>query len=163
MAERFAAINLKAVDAMIRDNVPHCRELGIRVVDLAPGTMTMALAYQERLIGNPETGFLHGGVITTLVDTVSGMAVLAALRKLVAIATLDLRIDYLKPATPKRELLARAECYKTTRQIAFTRCTAYHEPSDPIASCVGAFMIGSSARSAMRPPADGRGGGGAHG
>ena len=73
MAEGFAAINLKAIDAMIRDNVPHCRELGIRVVDLAPGTMTMALAYQERLIGNPETGFLHGGVITTLVDTVSGI------------------------------------------------------------------------------------------
>ncbi len=154
MTAGFDTIDISTIQAMIDHNMPHGRELGIRIVDLAPASATMALDYQSRLVGNPETGILHGGVITTLVDTVSAMSVFAALRRMVAIATLDLRIDYLKPATPSRELVARADCYKTTRQIAFTRCTAYHERSDPIASCVGTFMIGSTPRGGMRPAAE---------
>ncbi len=151
MTDGFDTIDISSIQAMIDHNMPHGRELGIRIVELAPSSATMVLDYQARLVGNPETGFLHGGVITTLVDTVSAIAVFAALRRMVVIATLDLRIDYLKPATPSRELIARAECYKTTRQIAFTRCTAYHERADPIASCVGTFMIGSAPRPGRRP------------
>ena len=156
MTAGFDTIDIASIQAMIDHNMPHGRELGIRIVALAPSTATMALDYQARLVGNPETGFLHGGVITTLVDTVSAMSVFAALRRMVAIATLDLRIDYLKPATPARQLIARADCYKTTRQIAFTRCTAYHEPSDPIASSVGTFMIGSTPRHGMGPAPEAR-------
>ena len=153
MTAGFATIDKLSIQSMIDHAMPHGRELGIRVVDVASATVTMTLDYQARLVGNPETGFLHGGVITTLVDTVSAMSVFAALRQLIVIATLDLRIDYLKPATAGRELVARAECYKTTRQIAFTRCTAYHDPADPIASCVGTFMIGSSSTTGMPRPA----------
>lgn len=148
---------MAVLEAMIRDNIPHCGELGIRLEDYGPGTVTMSIDYQDRLVGNPETGTLHGGLITTMVDTVSGMSVLAALGKLVAIATLDLRIDYLKPATPERTLFARAECYRTTRQIAFTRSTAYHDPEDPIANCVATFVIASSGGPPMSKSPGGEG------
>lgn len=161
MSQQIPAAGMAALEAMIRNNIPHCGELGVRLEDYGPGTVTMAIDYQDRLVGNPETGTLHGGLITTLVDTVSGMSVLAALGKLVAIATVDLRIDYLKPATPDRALFAKAECYRTTRHIAFTRCTAYHDADDPIANCVATFMIASSGG----PPPDtaqaGQGGDGA--
>ncbi len=58
------------------------------------------------------------------------------------IATLDLRIDYLRQAEAGREVLAHATCYKLTRNIGFTRAIAYHDrEDDPIASAVGTFML----------------------
>ena len=127
------------------DTIPHGRELGLTVEAIAPGCALFVMDYQERLIGNPETGVLHGGVITTLIDTVSGCAVFSALPSLVPIATLDLRIDYLKPATPRLPLHADARCYKLTRNIGFTRAFAYHsDPADPVVNSVGTFMVNSS-------------------
>ena len=85
---------------------------------------------------------LHGGANTALLDAASGAAVFAALTEWVPIATLDLRIDYLRAAEAGREVTARATCYKTTRNVAFTRAVAYHDdPDDPIASSVGTFML----------------------
>jgi acyl-coenzyme A thioesterase PaaI-like protein len=61
-----------------------------------------------------------------------------------AIATLDLRIDYMKPATPHREVRARAHCYKMTRHVAFVRGVAFHDDeADPIATSAGTFMLGT--------------------
>ncbi len=127
------------------DSIPHGRELGMRVEAAAPGRVRFVLSYQERLIGNPDTGVLHGGVITTLIDTASGCAVFSALSDPVPVATLDLRIDYLKPATPREPLRADARCYRLTRNVAFTRALAYHDdPDDPVANGAGTFMVGSS-------------------
>ena len=59
-------------------------------------------------------------------------------------ATLDLRIDYMKPATPNEDLLVTAECFKETKTIAFVRATAYHDsPDDPVATSIAAFMKGT--------------------
>lgn len=127
------------------DSIPHGRELGVKVASISPGRVLFQLHYQERLVGNPETGILHGGVITTLIDTASGCAVFSALPSLTPIATLDLRIDYLKPATPWKSLHADARCYKLTRNVGFTRAFAYHDdPGDPVANSVGTFMVSSS-------------------
>jgi uncharacterized protein (TIGR00369 family) len=140
------SVDPRLVETIVRKGIPHARELGIGVVEIGPGRTTLSLPWQERLVGDPETGVLAGGAVTTLIDTVCGMAVFAALRRLVAIATLDLRIDYLKPAAARSELLATAECFKLTRHIAFVRGTAYlrETPADLVATCAGAFMIGSS-------------------
>jgi len=142
-------IDENMVKRIVEDGIPHCKELNTSVVsvDLANRRVTMKLPYDAKLVGNPATGVLHGGAITSLVDTVCGAALMASLDKLVAVATLDLRIDYLRPATPEQDVLATAEVYRMTRQIAFIRATAYHDdPGNPIASCVGAFMIGSSGK-----------------
>ena len=126
------------------DSIPHGHELGIEVEAIAPGRAQFILPYHPRLIGNPDTGTLHGGAITTLMDTASGCAVFSALPDLIPIATLDLRIDYLKPATPQKLLRADARCYRLTRNIGFTRAFAYHDdPQDPVANSVGTFMVGS--------------------
>ncbi len=147
------SLNPQLVETIVRQGIPHCRELGIRVLGVGKGRATLALPYDERLVGNPETGVLAGGAVTSLVDTACGMAVFAALGELLAIATLDLRIDYLKPAAARQELVASAECYKLTRTIAFVRGQAYHAgaPDDLVATCVGAFMVGSSDRPILDP------------
>jgi acyl-coenzyme A thioesterase PaaI-like protein len=83
--------------------------------------------------------------------------VFAALTQLAPIATLDLRIDYLRPADTGRDVIAHATCYKLTRNVAFTRAVAYHDDeADPIASAVGTFMLatktgGAAARASGTP------------
>ena len=70
-----------------------------------------------------------------------GAAVFQALAEPVPIATLDLRIDYLKPATASLDVFARCECYKVTSSVAFVRGFAFHEQDDPIAAASGSFML----------------------
>ena len=70
------------------------------------------------------------------------MAIFVKLNKLRPMATLDLRIDYLKAATPGREILGGAACYKLGHELAFVRGAAYHEsPDDPIATSSAIFMF----------------------
>jgi uncharacterized protein (TIGR00369 family) len=122
--------------------VPHNLALGIRVIDVTNTEASFELPYDPKLVGNPDTGTLHGGAITALLDACCGAAVFAALPSLVPIATLDLRIDYLKPAEPGKSVIGKATCYKMTRNVAFTRGVAYQgDPSNAIAHSVGTFML----------------------
>jgi uncharacterized protein (TIGR00369 family) len=122
--------------------IPHVAELGIELIEAGGGRGIMRLPWRENLVGNPETGVLHGGVVTTLIDSICGLACLTALDEPQPIVTLDLRIDYLRPATPKLDIFAAAETYKVTRQVVFTRATAYQEgPDDLVAASVGTFML----------------------
>ncbi|HVK86846.1 MAG TPA: PaaI family thioesterase [Kofleriaceae bacterium] len=134
---------------MFSENVPHNRALGIEIVDLQPREAVFRLPYDDKLVGNPDTGVLHGGALTALLDATSGAAVFASLPTLVPIATLDLRIDYLRPAAAGKAILAHATCYKLTRNVGFTRAVAYHDDlQDPIAHSVGTFMVSTKPGSA---------------
>lgn len=122
--------------------VPHDRALGIEVIEITANHALVRLPYDTKLVGNPDNGVLHGGAITALLDTCSGTSVFAALTAWVPIATLDLRIDYLRPAEPGKDVFAKATCYKLTNNVAFTRAVAYHDrEDDPIASSAGTFML----------------------
>jgi uncharacterized protein (TIGR00369 family) len=126
------------------DAIPHNRALGMKVREMRKAEAIFELPYDPKLVGNPETGVLHGGVITALLDACSGAAVFAALTEWKPIATLDLRIDYMRAGEVGREIVCHAHCYKLTHNVAFTRATAYHDdPSDPIATSMGTFMIGT--------------------
>jgi acyl-coenzyme A thioesterase PaaI-like protein len=70
---------------------------------------------------------------------------MAALGVPIPIATLDLRIDYMRAAEPGLDIHARAHCYKLTHTIAFVRATAYdRDPDDPVATAQAAFMLGAA-------------------
>lgn len=124
--------------------VAHAAAIGM-VEDVLPdGTPALRLPYAAHLIGDPDSGVLHGGVITALLDHTAGMVARPAdkPREEAAIATLDLRIDYMGPATPGEDLWASGECYKRTQNIAFVRAWAFHKHrDDPVATCVAAFMM----------------------
>jgi uncharacterized protein (TIGR00369 family) len=124
---------------------PHARHLGMRVVETGPGFAVVMLPYREDIIGDPIRKVVFGGAITTLLDQASGLAVACALDVLRAIATVDLRVDYLRAAAPGLNLYARVECYKAARNIAFVRGIAYERSADdPFASCLGTFMLGAN-------------------
>lgn len=121
---------------------PYNRELGLLPHAVNTDWCVLKVEYQEALVGDPQTRVLHGGVITALLDAACGFAIFIKLPEIRPMATLDLRIDYLKPATPGRAVLGGAVCYKLTPELAFVRGCAYHESlEDPIATAVGIYMF----------------------
>jgi uncharacterized protein (TIGR00369 family) len=118
---------------------------GLQLDRAAPAEAWSSLPYRPVFVGDSETGVLHGGVVTAMLDETCGMAVQLALDGGRAIATLDLRIDYHKPATPGLDIKAHSICTRVTRSIAFVRATAYQElEDDPVATATACFMIGAN-------------------
>ena len=138
----------RIADRMVRET-PHAVSLGIEVVSAEPGAAVMKVGYRADLVGDPQTGVLAGGVITTVLDHVCGLAVTG--QNGGGSATLDLRIDYMRSAEPGRDVYARAHCYKLTHLIGFVRAIAYEaSPEDPIATAQGAFALAGAPPA--RPP-----------
>ena len=125
----------------IIDALPHSQALGLKLTEIGNGIAEMSLPYDKRLVGDPETGIIHGGAVSTLMDTCGGAAVMShGATKL--IATIDLRIDYMRAATSGHAIVARAECYHVTRSVAFVRATAVDgDASSPVATAAGAFTV----------------------
>ncbi len=123
--------------------LPHAQELGLQVLEAQVDVAVMLAPYDERFVGDPETGVIHGGVVTTLLDTCCGLAAMLSRTKPASTATLDLRIDYMRPATPGLDILARAQCHRATRNVAFVQATAYHAGAEdkPIATAAAAFIL----------------------
>lgn len=125
--------------------VPHAEGIGLTLIEIGEGTALLKVPYADHLIGDPETRIVHGGVVTSLLDNACGVAVSSRTKQFGNIATLDLRIDYMKPATPDLDIFAWTECYRATKSIAFVRGVAFHtDKADPIASCTAAFMLGTT-------------------
>ena len=128
----------------VLESLPHNAKLGIRTVELARGRCTTCIEFRPELVGDPSRGMLHGGVVTTLIDATAGAAVYSSLPPETLLATLDMRIDYLKPTEPRKRLYATAELSQLTRRIAFVRASAYQDnPGNQVAHCAASFMIGS--------------------
>jgi uncharacterized protein (TIGR00369 family) len=126
-------------------HTPHASYLGLEVIETGPGFAVLKLPYRKELIGDPARGVVFGGAITTLLDHSSGLAVACAMEELRAVATIDLRVDYLRAAEPGLDLFGRAECYHMTRNVAFARGMAWERSvDDPFASFLGTFMVGAN-------------------
>ena len=121
---------------------PHSAALGMEMVEVGPGFGVLKVRWREDLVGDAQTGVFAGGVVTAMLDHVCGLAVMAALTDLAQPATIDLRIDYLRPAAPHLDLFARADCYRLTRTVAFVRGSAYEtDPAHPVAIAQGTFVL----------------------
>ena len=137
---------LAALGARMVEMTPHAAALGLKFVSVEADVGTLMVPYRGDLVGDPRTGVLAGGVITALLDHACGLAVKAAAFDFDATATLDLRIDYMRPAQPRRDVTARAHCYKLTHTIAFVRAVAFEDdPDDPIATAQAAFVRAGAA------------------
>jgi len=122
--------------------LPHCRLLGMSVEDVTDDTLVMRLPYQLAIVGNPETGAVHGGSLTTLMDSASGAAAILSLPEPGLCPTLDLRIDYMNPARAGEDLLAYARVSRTSKSVVFTECTVVqaHAEDVVVAKCSATFM-----------------------
>lgn len=122
--------------------VGHGRALGMKYRDSGHNWTELSLPWKEELVGIAESGILASGAIVSLIDTASGTAVWNTLGKFLPLVTLDLRIDYLRPALQGETIYARCECLKLTRRVAFTRGTAHAgDPNRPLAYSTSTFML----------------------
>ena len=123
--------------------LPHVRALGMTVIRAGGGRAEMAMAWSERLIGDPATGVIHGGAVSALMDSCASIAVMTRPEAPAGTATLDLRVDYMRPATPGATLTARAECYHMTRHVAFVRASADDGRADgsAVAEVAASFIV----------------------
>lgn len=121
--------------------IPHNHAIGLAVIDAGPPDVQTRLAYREAFLGNPKAGLWHTAIATTVADSSCGLAVFLAIPGLETVATLDLRMDYLRPAVAGRDLDVVAGCHHVTRHMAFATATLYQgDPERPTARCTATFM-----------------------
>jgi uncharacterized protein (TIGR00369 family) len=123
------------------DAIRHCVVLGLKVTKVEGKQLTVALPYSDIIIGNPDTGVIHGGALTTLLDSTCGLSLPLAIGEFQIAPTLDLRIDYMTAATPGLTVYGRAEVYRITQNVIFAKGIAFQDNENkPIAHCVATFM-----------------------
>jgi len=123
--------------------IPHSAALGLEVTRIDAGRAEIEMGYDARFVGDPETGVIHGGAVSALMDTCCGAAALSHPANGGSTATIDLRIDYMRPATPGQRIRAVAECFHVTRTVAFVRARAMDDDAErPVATATGTFTTG---------------------
>ena len=139
-AEKKAEIAKRFTEA-----IPHCKALGMELTQIGDGEAFIEMPYDERFIGDPRTGVIHGGAVSALLDTCCGASVMSHPQAPAITATIDLRIDYMRPATPGQKIRAHATCYRVTKSVAFVRAVAMDDDEDrPVATAAGTFTADHS-------------------
>lgn len=121
--------------------IPHNADLGIEVVDIERGIATLRLPGKAELCGDPERQLYFPSVLLALADAASGVAYVSAINEVTAVATLDLRIDYLRPVSVAHPLVARAHCHRHTLEVGFLQCDIRAEGAEEAAAMVTASFI----------------------
>ncbi|MBD3664275.1 PaaI family thioesterase [Sulfitobacter aestuariivivens] len=122
--------------------LPHSIALGMELEELGGGVAVIAMPYDEKLVGDPKTGVVHGGAVSALMDTCCGAAVMSHPSNPAGTATMDLRIEYLRAAKPGERITTKATCYHVTRSVAFVRATATDaDAENPVATATGTFTV----------------------
>ncbi|NBU83726.1 MAG: PaaI family thioesterase [Sphingomonadaceae bacterium] len=105
----------------------------------------LAIPYNPELVSDSATGILASGPIFTLMDMATSLSIWLKTGTIQPQATLDLRIDYLRPAKPGQTVIGHGECYHITRSIAFIRGHAHDgDPEKPIAHVAGTYFFTAS-------------------
>ena len=122
--------------------VGHAGALGIAYRDHGEDWIELRLPYSADLVGMPESGILASGPIISLMDMATSLSIWIRLERFQPQVTLDMRVDYLRPAVPGRDVIGRGECYGVTRSIGFVRGVAHDgDPADPVAHVSATFMF----------------------
>lgn len=138
----MAATTVETAQKFIRA-IPHSNALGMQIISADQGEVKMQMPYDEKFIGDPATRVIHGGAVFALLDTCCGAAVMTHPASQGSTATIDLRVDYMRPASPDQVITATATCYNITRTVAFVRAVATDERTDkPVAMASGTFVNG---------------------
>lgn len=94
-------------------------QMNLRIEGLGPDGVTVRMPFNPIFCIDEPPTLLHGGVLTALLDSVFGLVNFIEVDDISTMATLDLRVDYLRPAQSRADVLVRAKCYHQTRHIAF--------------------------------------------
>ncbi|MBO9410191.1 MULTISPECIES: PaaI family thioesterase [unclassified Ruegeria] len=135
-------VDKAAIARQFIEAIPHARALGMKLNKIGNGEAEITMPYNAELVGDPRTGVIHGGAVFAVLDTCCGAAVMSHPAAPGGTATIDLRIDYMRAATPGQSITTHATCYHLTRNVAFVRATAMDEDQElPVATASGSFTV----------------------
>lgn len=128
--------------------IPFNRFLGIRLHALERGRCVLRLPWRDELVGDASRPAVHGGVLSTLIDTAGGGACFAALDRVEdRLSTVDLRVDYLRPGGAA-DLWCQGEVVRMGNRVGVARMAVYSgglpgpgEPDQPIATGQAVYNI----------------------
>jgi uncharacterized protein (TIGR00369 family) len=128
--------------ALIQEIIPFNKFLGITIDEAREGFVRLKLPYRPELIGDASRPALHGGVISTLIDTCGGFAVWTQLSIEDRVSTIDLRVDYLAPGAPEA-LVAEATVVRVGNRVGVVdvRCWQPSAPSRTVATGKAVYNI----------------------
>ncbi|MCD6060451.1 MAG: hypothetical protein K0R03_343 [Moraxellaceae bacterium] len=133
-------INFEAAKVFFGSHHPLFKTMGIDIARIDNGKAEMTMPFSMQL--SDHRGALHRGALVTLLDTTCGLAIFSALQTMRPIATIDLRVDYLRPTPTGVGLRAVVDCVATTATVAFIVGKALAEgQEEPVATVAGSFAI----------------------
>jgi uncharacterized protein (TIGR00369 family) len=149
---------LDVVRSIFEEAIPFHRFLGLKVHRLEPGAAWLLLPFREEFVGDPWRPALHGGVISTLLDTAGGVAVFTRLSGSDRASTVDIRVDYLRPGLQK-DLIAEGRVERLGNRVAVCEMKVFHPGGErePIASGRGVYNIRRIDQGAEGPVPDASG------
>lgn len=118
-----------ALRRFIEDSIPFNVFLGLRLERLDKGFARMILPYRDEFLGDVRRPALHGGILSTLIDTCGGVAAWSYCGAQDKIATVDMRVDYLLPAPP-RNLAVEAQVERLGNRVAVVSSAVYEADAD---------------------------------
>ena len=126
----------------------HNALLGLQYRSHGEGWCELELPYDKRLVSDVESGIMASGPVLTMMDMATSLSIWLKSGTFRPQATLDLRVDYLRPAQPGKSIIGHGECYALTRSIAFIRGYAHDgDPNRPLAHVAGTYMFTAGATS----------------
>lgn len=125
--------------------IPYVAYAGMQLVEAGPAFATLRLPARDIWTGDTKHQLIHPGCLSVLADTACGLAVGCAMETLEPFATLDLRMDYLRPPVAHTDLICHATCHRLSRSVAFVR-GELHQPgqTEPVATVNATFMRGTA-------------------
>ena len=120
-------------------------ELGAMIERLDPDEIRVRVPFQPVMIGDTGWNVIHSGLLMILLDSLCGISIIQKMAAPTSIATLDLRVDYLRAVPANEDMYVTANCYKIGRNVGFSRGAIYTaDPDDPAAIANGTFMLGTA-------------------
>ena len=121
------------LSAIFEEKIVFNQALGLKVVELRPDGVVGRIEMKPDLVGHYAYNRIHGGVISAGLDSMGGLAVMAAigarhmdeppehrLQRFAKLGTIDLRVDYLRPGIGSHFEL-RASVLRLGSRVASTR------------------------------------------
>ncbi len=130
------------VRSFFRDAIPFNRFLGIEMTQIDAGLVQLTLDFRPEFIGNPLLPALHGGVISSLLDTAGGAAVWSQAEPRDRVSTVDLRVDYLRPGRPE-PVVGQGKVVRLGNRVGVAELRAWHPGREdkPIAAGMGVYNV----------------------
>ncbi len=143
----------QALTELFEQRITFNQTLGLKIECVRAGEVRARLAMRPELVGHHAYGRLHGGVTSAVLDAMGGLALMAAiaehhaeetcpqvLQRFMKMATIDLRVDYLRPGLGAY-FVATAEVTRLGGRLGSTQMRLHSDAGSLVATAAAAYVV----------------------